>query len=313
MSKRGRKAFVNQLGLARSLSLPPEDRLLRIAAFIALATCAAPLCAEERRDGGKLLLTNGVATIEGATGGGLSTWSLIAGNETGDGIGGSGHGTVIELPDVGWQSYGVAVGLFDRIELSFARQNLDTREIGGALGFGDGYVLNQDVYGAKLRLFGDAVYGSGLLPQVAVGVQHKRAHDGGVARAVGARADRGTDFYVTATKLFLSHSVLAGGAVRYTNANQNGLLGFGGDRRADCGVQFEGSLGYQFSRRLIVGAEYRTKPDNLGVAREDDWVDAYAAFAITRNLTATAAYVDLGSIATADRQRGGFFSLQAAF
>ena len=62
----------------------------------------------------------------------------------------------------------------------------------------------------------------------------------------------------------------------------------------------------------MVGAELRTKPDNLGLG-EDDWIDLFAAYALTDNVTLTAAYVDLGSIATFEKQRGGFFSAQLAF
>lgn len=269
--------------------------------------------AQELRNGGKLLLTNGVSTIEGSGGGGLATWSTIAGNATEQGIGASVHGTLIELPDYNWTSYGVSVGFFDRVELSYARQNLDTIDIGAALGLGRGYTLNQDIFGAKVRIAGDAVYGESLIPQIAVGVQHKRSSDDAVVAAVGGASPNGTDFYISATKLFLSHSVLANATVRFTKANQTGLLGFGSAANNDHKAQFEGSLAYQFSRRLVVGGEYRTKPNNLSIAREDDWIDLFAAYALTRNVTVTAAYVDLGSIATADRQRGGFLSLQAAF
>ncbi|WP_052129366.1 DUF3034 family protein [Sphingomonas sp. 35-24ZXX] len=269
--------------------------------------------AQDLRNGGKLLLTNGVSTIEGSGGGGLATWSTIAGNATQEGIGGSAHGTVIELPDYNWTSYGVSVGFFDRVELSYARQNLDTIDIGAALGLGRGYTLNQDVFGAKVRLAGDVVYGDSLMPQIAVGVQHKRSSDDAVVAAVGGASPHGTDFYISATKLFLSHSVLANATVRFTKANQNGLLGFGSATDNDHKPQFEGSLAYQVSRRFVVGGEYRTKPDNLAIAREDDWFDLFAAYALTRNVTVTAAYVDLGSIATADNQRGAFLSLQAAF
>ncbi len=287
---------------------------IRIACLIALSVCAATAAqAQDLRNGGKLLLTNGVSTIEGSGGGGLATWSTIAGNGTQEGIGGSAHGTVIELPDYNWTSYGLSVGFFDRVELSYARQNLDTIDIGAALGLGRGYTLNQDVFGAKLRIAGDAVYGSNLMPQIAVGVQHKRSSDDAVVAAVGGASPHGTDFYISATKLFLSHSVLANATVRFTKANQNGLLGFGSATDNDHKPQFEGSIAYQFSRRFVVGGEYRTKPDNLAIAREDDWFDLFAAYAITRNLTVTAAYVDLGSIATADNQRGAFLSLQAAF
>lgn len=284
-----------------------------IALALALSTIAAPAVAQDGRAGGKLLLTNGVTTIEGSSGGGISSWALIAGNETVDGIGGSAHVSVILLPDYAWESHGVAIGIHDRLELSYARQNLNTRDVGAKLGIGKGYTLNQDVFGAKLRLAGDAVYGSAYLPQIAIGVQYKHNLDAPIVAAVGGRHSEGTDFYVAASKLLLRQSILLGATARYTKANQGGLLGFGGDQGANRTVQFEGTLGYQISRRLVVGGEYRSKPDNLGFAKEDDWATAYAAYAITKNVTATAAYVDLGSIATADRQRGAFLSLQTAF
>jgi len=62
-----------------------------------------------------------------------------------------------------------------------------------------------------------------------------------------------------------------------------------------------------------VGAEVRTKPNNLGFAKEDDWYDVFAAYAINKHLSATLAYADLGSIATFNNQRGVYVSLQAGF
>lgn len=269
--------------------------------------------AEELRNGGKLLLTNGITSLEGSSGGGLASWSVVAGNETANGVGASGHVTIVELPDYRLQNHGIAIGLFDQVELSYARQNLDTKSVGAALGLGQGYMISQDIFGAKLRLVGDLVYGDPLLPQIAVGVHHKRNLDGNVTGAVGALGAKGTDYYLSATKLFLSESILANATVRYTNANQAGLLGFGGDLDSDKSIQFEGSLAYQLSQRLVIGGEYRTKPDNLSSAQEDDWFDLFAVYALNRNLTVTAAYTDLGSVATAAQQRGAFVSLQAAF
>ena len=263
-------------------------------------------------EGDKLVLTNGVSTIEGASGGGIATWATIAGRALDGGVGAAAHATVVELPDFRWQSHGVAIGVSNRIELSYTRQNFDTRDVGAALGLGRGYTLNQDVFGAKVRLFGDVVYGDPLLPQVSLGVQHKRSLDGAVARAVGAADDDGTDFTVSATKLFLSRSVLVNTALRLTEGNENGLLGFGSAAGKDYTLQFEGSLGYQLSRRAVVGAEFRTKPDNLGLG-EDDWFDLFAAYALTDNVTVTAAYADLGTIATFGGQRGAFLSAQLAF
>ncbi len=192
------------------------------------------------------------------------------------------------------------------------RQNFDTQDVGAALGIGQGYKLNQDIFGAKVRLFGDVVYGDVAVPQVSVGAQYKRSLDGAVAGAVGAAHDEGVDFTLSATKLFLSHSVLVNATARLTKANQNGLLGFGSVAGDSYEAQFEGALAYQFSRRFLVGSEFRTKPDNLGLG-EDDWFDVFAAYAPTDNLTLTVAYADLGSIATFTGQRGAFLQAQVAF
>jgi hypothetical protein len=262
--------------------------------------------------GGKLLLTNGVTTGEGSSGGGLARWATIGGRQMAGGIGLSAHGTAIELPDFGWRSYGALLGLGDRLELSIARADFDTRGAGALLGIGQGYTFNLDTFGAKLRVAGDVVYGDTWLPQIAVGVEHKRSRDGALLRALGAAEASGTDYTLSATKLLLAQSVLVNATLRYTKANELGLLGFGSAAGSGYRVQFEGSLGYQLTRRAVIGAEYRSKPDNLGLG-DDDWMDIFAAYALTRHLTLTAAYVDLGSIATFSNQRGGLLSAQVAF
>ena len=260
----------------------------------------------------KLLLTNAVSAVDGASGGGISNWATIAGRQETRGVGVQAHVTAVLLPDFFYQSHGVALGIADRIELSYARQNFDTQDVGAALGIGQGYMLNQDVFGAKVRLFGDVVYGNTMVPQVAVGAQYKRSLDGAVASAVGAAHDEGVDVTLSATKLLLSHSVLVNTTARLTKANQNGLLGFGSVSDDSYAVQFEGAVAYQFSRRFVLGTEFRTKSDNLGLG-EGDWFDVFAAYAPSDNLTVTAAYADLGSIATFTGQRGAFLQAQVAF
>ncbi len=283
-------------------------------AALALLLVAQPAWAGERRAGGKLLLTNGVTSVEGAAGGGLATWAVIAGNETRDGIGGKANATLVVLPDFDLESFGAAIGVNDRLELSYTRQSFDTRAAGAALGLGRGFTFQQEVYGAKLRLIGDAVWEQdSWLPQIAIGVQHKRANRRTVIRAVGGRHDHGTDFYVAATKVVLSRSLVLNATVRATKANQFGLLGFGGDRHDRYRPQFEGSAGLMLSPRVVVGVEARTRPSNLGFAREQKAVDAFAACALARNVSLTVAFVDLGDIATVRRQRGAFLSIQGSF
>ena len=293
------------------MARPAKTLAIAIAAICVMLPTAAS--ADELRQGGKLLLTNGISSLEGASGGGLTPWAVIAGNETKDGIGVSGHTTIAEVKSYDFQSAGLGIGFFDRVELSYAHHNFNTNDIGAALGLGKDYAFKQDVFGAKVKLVGDLVYGSPMMPAIAIGAQYKNSNNDAVVRAVGAKDDKGVDYYVSASKLILSRSILASATVRATKANQLGLLGFGGDENSDYSLQVEGSLAWQISRRFAIGGEYRTKPDNLGIAREDDWFDVFGAYAINKNLTVAVAYTDLGSIATVDKQRGALLSLQAAF
>ena len=286
-----------------------------IAGSVALVAWGAPAQARvDWRSGGKLLLTNGVSSVEGAAGGGLASWAVIAGEETDDGIGGSLHATYVPLDDYSLTGFGAAIGFRDRIELSYTHNTFDTHDVGAALGLGKGFTFKQEVIGAKLRLFGDAVYDQdSWLPQVSVGAQYKHAARGAIIHAVGGQHTSGTDFYVAATKVLLRQSLVLDGTMRLTKANQFGLLGFGGDKSDAYHPQFEGSAAVLVSRHLAVGGEYRTKPDNLGFAQEDDSFDLFAAWAPVHHLTVTAAYVDLGDIATVTAQHGAFLSLQTSF
>ena len=290
--------------------------MTRLFTFSAIALtittlAAAPAWAGEGRSGGRLLLTSGVSTVEGATGGGLSTWSFISGSETRDGVGGAAFLSQVPLRSFDLRVAGASVGLWNRVELSYANQRFDTGRAGAALGLGRDFLFRQDIFGAKLRLVGDAVWDQDRWwPQVAVGVQYRRADKAGVLAAIGARRHEDADFTLSATKVVLAHGLVANATLRWTRANQFGLLGFGGDRRGRRSVQVEASLGKLLTRNLLVGGEYRSKPDNLGFARERDAYDLFAAWAFHRHATVTAAYVDLGPIATFRRQRGAFLSLQ---
>ena len=277
-----------------------------------LGVVAQPAFADDLFDSGKLLATGGVSQVEGAGGAGLANWALITGYGTRDGIGANVHYTAVPLPDYMLQTAGVAVGLFDRLELSYAWQGFDTQDVGAALGLGRGFTFHQNIFGAKLKLIGDAVYDQdSWLPQIAIGVQHKENDRGAVIAAVGGKNSVGTDFYVTATKLLLAESLLVDATLRETKANQFGILGFGGDKHNDYSTQFEGSGAYLFSRRFAMGAELRTKPSNLGIVHEGAAWDLFAAYFLNKNLSVTAAYADLGNIAIENDQHGAYLSLQA--
>jgi hypothetical protein len=285
-----------------------------VAACLALAAGVSPALAGEGANGGKLLLTGAVSSVEGSGGGGLASWATITGYETRDGFGANVHATYVPLPDFSLRDYGVSVGLFDRVELSYARQEFDTGATGGKLGLGDGFTFDQNVVGAKVRLIGDAVYDQDRwLPQVSAGVQWKQNDQSAVIHAVGGKHDTGVDYYLAATKVLLDQSLVLDATLRMTKANQFGLLGFGGDRSDNYSAQFEGSAAYLLNRHLALGAEYRTKPDNLGFAHEQRAWDLFGAYAVNKALSLTLGYADLGDIATFRNQRGVYLSLQAGF
>jgi hypothetical protein len=230
------------------------------------------------------------------------------------------HYTHAGLRDFDFKSYGVGFGLFDRVELTIARQDFEATAT--AL---DGVSVSQDIFGLKVRVLGDAVYEQDTwMPQVAVGVQFKRhrgIEDAGPLVSVeqlGADDEDGTDFYVAATKVLLDQSLLFNFQLRYTKANQLGLLGFGGDREDGYSPEVGASVGYLLTRKIAVGAEYRGKPHNLGADDESAAWDAFVAWAPTRNVSVVAAYLNIGSVlapvtsVTSD-QTGLYLSLQAGF
>ena len=262
----------------------------------------------------KLLLTGGVSQLEGAAGGGLTPWAIIGGYGTRDQIGANAFYTRVNAQDYHLDGAGALIGFLDRIELSVAQQRFDTEGVGEALGLGYGYTFRQNIIGLKIKVAGDAVLEQdSWLPQIAIGAQYKKNDRADVLAAIGAKDDHGIDFYASATKLYLSQSILANLTVRFTKANQIGILGFGGDRHDAYRPQLEGSVAWLLSRKLAIGAEYRMKPDNLGIASEDDWFDAFVAWAPSKHVSLTLAYADLGNIVIKDRQRGLYASVQVGF
>ena len=287
---------------------------LALAACLGLPLGLAAPAASAQENGGKLLLTGGVAQVEGSGGGGLTPWALIGGYGSEGQWGASAFYTRVDVSDYALDSAGLIVGFNDRVELSVARQRFDTRSVGGLLGLGNGFTFTQDTVGVKVRLAGDAVLDQDTwMPQIAVGAQYKRNDQSAVLAFVGASDDSGVDYYLSATKLLLDKSLLLNGTLRFTRANQFGILGFGGDRNDDYRPQFEGSVAWLLNRHVAIGGEYRMKPDNLGIADEDDAWDVFVAWAPNKHVSLTLAYVDLGNIVIRDDQRGVFASLAIGF
>lgn len=263
---------------------------------------------------GKLLLTGGVSSLEGAAGGGITPWAFIGSYATKDQIGANAFYTNVNSSDYRLEVIGGLISFYDRAELSIAKQTFDTENVGIALGLGRSFKLRQDVIGLKLKIIGDGVLEQdSWLPQISIGSFYKKNQNENIVRLLGAKSESGFDHYVAASKIFLKESLLFNATLRNSKANQMGLLGFGGDKNNHHKLYLEGSVAYLLFRELALGVEYRSKPDNLGVAKEEDFYDFFVAWAPTKNISLTVAYALLGNIALEDNQHGLYSSLQIGF
>ncbi|PKM31571.1 MAG: DUF3034 domain-containing protein [Gammaproteobacteria bacterium HGW-Gammaproteobacteria-11] len=283
----------------------------RILAFIALLV--APLLAAAD-PGSRLLATGGASMFEGAAGGGIVPWAVMSGYGTREEWGGAVFATRVDSGDYRLDSFGASASFANRVELSVARQRLDIGELASLAGLPQSS-LNQDVFGLKVRLLGDLVYDQ--LPQVSLGLMHKRQQNFLIPDAVGAVRDSDNEAYLAASRLFLGgafgYNLLVNGTLRYSRANETGLLGFGGDRRDSRSLLKEGSVAVLLNPRWAVGVEYREKPDNLSFAGESDWQDLFVGYFPDKRLALVAAWADLGDIATLDDQRGLYLSVQVSY
>ncbi|MBD8622743.1 MULTISPECIES: DUF3034 family protein [unclassified Pseudomonas] len=282
----------------------------------AVLLCSLALCWQPSlyANEGRLLATGGASSIDGAAGGGITPWAVLSGyGEQGE-WGATAFATRVDLPDYRLDVAGMAASYDNRIEFSYARQRFDLGSLVHKLGLPEDS-LSQDVFGVKVRLFGDLIYDQ--LPQVALGLAYKRQKDFLIPSLVGAKRDEDVEGYLTASRLFMGaafgYNLLVNGGVRYSRANELGLLGFGGDCRDSRSLLKEGSLAVLFNPRWALGVEYREKPDNLSFAGESDWADVFLGYFPNKHLAIVLAYAKLGEIATLDNQNGTYLSVQGSF
>lgn len=286
--------------------------LLRPIVIRTAALCAALITAVPALAGDRLEWTGGVTQLEGSAGGGLVPWALIGGLETNEQIGGSAFLTDVATQDFTLHAGGASLAVENRVELSAARQRFDA---GSVL---PGLTLGQDIIGLKVRLLGDAVFAPDTwLPQIAAGAQWKRTLNfDQIPRAVGAARGQDVDLYVAATKLWFAaldgHNIILDATLRRTRADQFGLLGFGGDR-GGYRIEPEVSAALWLTDHVLLGAEYRGKPNDLSAFKESGAEDAFIAFTPVKYLSITAAWTDLGRIAGKAPQRGAYLSLSAQY
>lgn len=283
--------------------------LARLMVIAGIMSCAAPASADD----GRLLATGGITSLEGSAGGGIIPWAVIAGYGSEDSGGGTAAFSYVNVGDYQLDAIGAAWGINNRFEISYARQNLDLGTLGNLLAAPDA-VLSQDIIGVKTRLYGDLIYDR--FGQFALGAQFKSHDDISIPATLEAVDDSGTDVYLAWTKLWLGaaggRNLLVNINLRSSEANELGLLGFGGDN-ASRELLGEASIALMLDRKTAIGFEYRQKPDNIAGLDESDWRDVFIAYFPSKSLALTAAWSDLGSIGGLANQTGIYLSAEASF
>lgn len=275
----------------------------RVASRLAMLMLLCWIPAANADGNARIGITGGVSSFEGTSGGGLVPWATIGGYAGKGETGGSAFLTRARVDDLDLTVAGLTLAWEDRVELSFARQELAVHPLDTDIG--------QDLVGLKVRLAGRLPYTR--LPQISAGVQYRRNRDfDGIPAALGAAREDGLDYYLAASRLFFAalagRNVLTSLTLRSTRAREAGLMGFGDDRD----LLLEGSIAVFATDDLAIGAEYRQKPSGLPGADESDWSNLFVAWFPVRHLSITLARLDLGDVALFQDQKGWYLSLEAS-
>ena len=223
---------------------------------------------------------------------GLPSWGVTYAN--------IGHGRHLE-------AYTVSETIWGRIELGYSLNHLDLgdlpRDIRAATGIN---TINDSVYmhnfNARLQLLKEGDFKKSWMPALTLGLHYKKNEDtdiidsrlGGAFTSIGIEDNDGVDVTLFASKMIksLPRPLMLNAGVRSTKAAQMGLLGFTGERE----TVFEGNFGVLALDNLVIGGEYRQKPDEYDeitglIAEEDDWWDGYITYIANDHLTMSVAYI----------------------
>jgi len=213
------------------------------------------------------------------------------------------------------QVFAVTQPLFNRFEIGYAYNYLnlgsltdDIRDLGMDPGRDNvqlhhfnlrGLLVKENDFGLPLPAIT-----AGVHFKYNDGVQRIDRNLGGPFKAIGLDRSSGVDFTLTMSKMFprlvFDRPLILTGGVRFSQAAQIGLFGFGDTYHAT----FEGSAVYMPADWLTLGYELRTKPDPYGkipglVGEEDAWHAFSASWIVNSRLTVSAVYGMLGNVANA--------------
>ena len=236
----------------------------------------------------------------------------------------SGVFSFASIGDKSFVSTGVTMTFFKRIELGFAHESLGLgswpKDVLKATGMDLG---TQTVRMNTFSLRGMIVEEQGWMPAVTVGAHFKFNENiwdvdddlGGACKALGVEKDEGWEGTLTVSKTFtgiLPRPFILSVGIRNTDAAQTGLLGFTGHRD----TVLEANAVFFLTDRLLLGAEYRQKPDRLKripglVGREDDWWTVCLGYIVNDRMTIAGGYGNFGNVL--NHKENGVWALQVKY
>jgi len=197
--------------------------------------------------------------------------------------------------DLAWIN--VTEGLFDRLEVGYSYLIFDHDA---------GCVMvpkldkNFHIFHTKLALIKEGEFGLSWMPGISFGYIYRGAEGGRALNGPGLGLgegiypnvkDSGNDYYFQVGKTItqLPWPTIVSVGMRSTNAELNGLLGFGINREE----VFEGSIAVVpwagGGKQLLIGYEYKQQP------KYDDWFSIFAALVYDPHILISVGFADLGN------------------
>ena len=218
-----------------------------------------------------------------------------------------------QLQDKRFLAFTFSETLWDRIELSYAYNNLDIADLKSKIRWVTGMRADSSHaelhnFNLRVNLLKEGDYKQAWLPAVTAGIHYKynpTEHDlnkslNGVLKGIGVKDDSGIDYTLVATKMIkevLPRPLILSAGVRVTKASHIGLLGFSDTYQALGEFNFAQFL----TDKLLLVGEYRMKPDKLKripglVEKEDDWWDLAFCYILNNHSTISVGYLNPGHV-----------------
>ena len=211
-----------------------------------------------------------------------------------------------------FEAYTLTETIGGRIELGYGFNRLDLGDLDTDIQAATTLDIREDEvelhnFNARALLIKDGDFGQSWMPAVTLGLHYK--HNStvddindrllGTLDAIGIEDDSGVDVTLYASKLFTStpRPFFINAGLRSTKAAHIGLLGFTDKRK----TLFEANFGVLVLDNLVIGGEYRQKPDEYTalpglIEGEDDWWSAFITYVVNDNMTASVAYIHMGDV-----------------